>query len=126
MIPRSFNGGTIIGGTKEPNNWNLEPSSQVRQRLLSAAQPIIPQASSDEKAPKDLEVIRDIVGRRPARDGGMRVETETEGEAQEKRHVIHAYGAGGRGYELSWGVANKVVELARVLVYSTETIKSKL
>lgn len=35
----------------------------------------------------------------------MRLEKEEVGEG---RIIMHAYGAGGRGYELSWGVANFV------------------
>lgn len=120
VIPRSFNGGTIIGGTKDVNNWTTEPSLEISQRLLTSAQTIIPQASSDGRIPENLAVIRDVIGRRPAREGGMRVETETK----DNKHVIHAYGAAGRGYEISWGVANEVAELARGLL--TEVVKAKL
>jgi glycine/D-amino acid oxidase-like deaminating enzyme len=62
-----------------------------------------------------FHVIRDIVGRRPTRNGGFRLHTE-EMELSHRRHVkvklIHAYGAGGSGYELSWGVAKEVARLA--------------
>jgi glycine/D-amino acid oxidase-like deaminating enzyme len=27
------------------------------------------------------------------------------------RRVVHGYGAGGRGYELSWGIAERLVDL---------------
>jgi D-amino-acid oxidase len=58
-----------------------------------------------------FDVIRDIVGRRPTREGGMRLEVEkVEGEPV-GRKIVHAYGAGGRGYELSWGVAEEVVNM---------------
>jgi len=53
-------------------------------------------------------VIRDIVGRRPAREGGMRIEIERIADG---KTVVHAYGAGGRGFELSVGVAEDVVDL---------------
>lgn len=58
-------------------------------------------------------MIRDIVGRRPAREGGVRLEAETvsvvgkDGQTS-NRVVVHAYGAAGRGYEISWGVAEDV------------------
>ena len=65
-----------------------------------------------------MKVLGDIVGRRPAREGGMRVETEgvslevaRNRTEEKKRVVVHAYGAGGRGYELSWGVAQEAVGL---------------
>lgn len=53
-------------------------------------------------------VIKDIVGRRPTRKGGIRLEKE---KIDENRAIIHAYGLGGRGYELSWGVADGVAQL---------------
>ncbi|KAM5349214.1 hypothetical protein ACJZ2D_017203 [Fusarium nematophilum] len=113
IIPRSFNGGTVIGGTKEPGEWSLEPSAHLRQRLLDNAQPILAQACSEPPVPGALKVFKDVIGRRPAREGGMRVETETKDDGDGVKHVIHAYGAGGRGYEMSWGVASEVADLAR-------------
>jgi D-amino-acid oxidase len=55
-------------------------------------------------------VIRDVVGRRPAREGGLRLEAEKVG-TDNRQTVVHAYGVGGRGFELSWGVAEDVIEL---------------
>jgi hypothetical protein len=43
-----------------------------------------------------------------------------------KGRVIHAYGAGGRGYEISWGVANEVCEMAEELLRQDNEVKSKL
>ncbi|KAK1767167.1 hypothetical protein QBC33DRAFT_539425, partial [Phialemonium atrogriseum] len=105
-VPRNFYGGTVIGGTKEPDNWDPEPSAEVRNRLLSTFAATYPQILGPTGK---FEVIRDIVGRRPTRRGGLRLETEEIGE--EKKVVVHAYGLGGRGYELSWGVAQEVVKL---------------
>lgn len=56
----------------------------------------------------ELKVLRDIVGRRPMRRGGMRLERE---DVEGAGTVVHAYGMGGRGYEVSWGVAEAVFEL---------------
>ncbi|KAF4472397.1 D-amino acid oxidase [Fusarium albosuccineum] len=106
VIPRSFNGGTVIGGTKEPGEWRIEPSADLRHRLLTTAQPIITEACGKQKPLGSFKVIKDVVGRRPAREGGLRVETEAKDNGQGVKHVIHAYGAGGRGYEISWGVAS--------------------
>jgi hypothetical protein len=58
-----------------------------------------------------FDVIRDVVGRRPAREGGMRIEIEKVGKDNDKKNIVHAYGAGGRGYELSWGVAQDATQL---------------
>ncbi|RSL66753.1 hypothetical protein CEP54_003539 [Fusarium duplospermum] len=125
IIPRSFNGGTVIGGTKEPGDWRIEPSLELRQTVLDNAKSIAAEACSEKQAPGSLRVIKDVVGRRPAREGGMRVETEIKDNGQGVQHVIHAYGAGGRGYEMSWGVASEVAGLAREVLRSS-ALKSKL
>ena len=57
---------------------------------------------------QDFKVIRDVVGRRPIREGGPRLEYE---EAAGNKVLVHAYGLGGRGYECSWGVAETVKDL---------------
>lgn len=104
-MPRNFDGGTVIGGTKEPDNWDTEPSDRVRSELLSKFAATYPRILGDDG---HLKVLKDIVGRRPTRRGGMRLEAEPLGNG---RLVIHAYGLGGRGFEMSWGVADGVVGL---------------
>ncbi|KAF4441579.1 hypothetical protein F53441_11983 [Fusarium austroafricanum] len=126
IIPRAFNGGTVIGGTKEVGNWQLEPSQETRSQLLEAAQSIIPQSCSQPRKPEPSKVIKDVVGRRPAREGGIRVETQAKDTTWGVKYVVHAYGAGGRGYELSWGVANEVAELTKKVLSSSSSAKPKL
>ncbi|CAG7998916.1 unnamed protein product [Penicillium salamii] len=104
-IPRPLDGGTIIGGTKEPHNWDPNPSLETRERLLANATKWFP--FSPESGGK-FDVIRDIVGRRPAREGGMRLEVE---KLADERYIVHGYGAGGRGFELSRGVAEDITAL---------------
>lgn len=104
-VPRGFSGGTVIGGTKEPNNWDTEPSEEVRRQLLDALARTYPSIRDE-----NFRVVRDIVGRRPTRKGGIRLEKE---QHDERFSVIHAYGLGGRGYELSWGVAEQVARLLK-------------
>ncbi|KAL2141832.1 hypothetical protein VTI28DRAFT_1868 [Corynascus sepedonium] len=103
-VPRGFEGGTVIGGTKELNNWDTKPSPEVRRELLSKFTETYPKILAGKG---ELTVVRDIVGRRPTRDGGPRIEGEV---VPGVGFVMHAYGLGGRGYELSWGVAEAVVE----------------
>jgi hypothetical protein len=57
---------------------------------------------------QDFKVLRDVVGRRPIREGGPRLECE---ELAGNKVLVHAYGLGGRGYECSWGVAETVKDL---------------
>ncbi|KAF4447241.1 hypothetical protein F53441_9199 [Fusarium austroafricanum] len=117
-IPRPLEGGTVIGGTKEPRNWNPYPSTETRGTLLSNAAKWFPfdseaASSATTTTPKSdasrFDVVRDIVGRRPAREGGLRLEMEH----LKPGIVVHAYGIGGRGFELSWGIADEVVSLLR-------------
>lgn len=111
-VPRGFEGGTVIGGTKEPGDWDPAPSPAVRARLLAdfvATYPrILSPLSAAASAPNALTVLQDVVGRRPTRRGGARIERE---EVAPGRTVVHAYGLGGRGYEMSWGVAEMVAGL---------------
>ena len=53
-------------------------------------------------------LIRTVVGLRPTREGGFRVEAEKF----DSKTVIHNYGHGGRGVTLSWGTAHLAVEEA--------------
>lgn len=105
-VPRNFEGGTIIGGTKEVGNWDTRPSQEMRERLLSSFAATYPRILKDGK--DEFRVVKDIVGRRPTRHGGIRLELE-----HGSHPVVHAYGLGGRGYELSWGVADEVAELVK-------------
>jgi len=104
-VPRNFHGGTIIGGTKEPENWDSKPSPAVREELLAKFAATYPEILGESG---EFKVLRDIVGRRPTRRGGMRLERE---DVQDHRCVIHAYGLGGRGFEMSFGVAQGVLRL---------------
>ncbi|CAL5870871.1 uncharacterized protein PFLUO_LOCUS5112 [Penicillium psychrofluorescens] len=104
-IPRPLDGGTIIGGTKQPHEWDPHPSPETRKRLLANAAkwfPFTPESGGQ------FDVVQDIVGRRPAREGGVRIEAEKlDGE----RYIVHGYGAGGRGFEISKGVAEDITTL---------------
>ena len=53
--------------------------------------------------------IRTVVGLRPFRHTGFRVEAESVGDTL----VIHNYGHGGGGITLSWGTAKLAVDLAQ-------------
>jgi D-amino-acid oxidase len=111
-VPRSFHGGTVIGGTKEPDNWSPEASPAVREELLTRFAATYPNILNDGG---QFRVLCDIVGRRPTRRGGMRLERE---DIQSGPCVIHAYGLGGRGFEMSWGVGRGVVRLLEKTITS--------
>ncbi|OAL34668.1 hypothetical protein AYO20_06085 [Fonsecaea nubica] len=107
LIPRPQGGGTIVGGTKEIDDWHDAPRSETRANLLKQSVEKFPYfVDSIEK----FEVVQDNVGRRPWREGGYRIEIESVGSG---RTVVHGYGAGGRGYEMSWGAAERILELVK-------------
>ena len=53
-------------------------------------------------------VIREVVGLRPFRRSGFRVEAETSGD----KTIVHNYGHGGGGMSLSWGSADLAAKIA--------------
>src|SRR5688500_12611336 len=55
-------------------------------------------------------IIREIVGLRPYRDAGFRVEAERVGQ----KLLVHNYGHGGAGITLSWGTASQALDLLSV------------
>lgn len=54
-------------------------------------------------------VVRTIVGLRPYRRTGFRLEAERQG----RRTIIHNYGHGGGGVSLSWGCSEIAAEMAQ-------------
>src|ERR1700704_1850638 len=55
-------------------------------------------------------IIREVVGLRPYRPEGFRVEAERVGE----KLLVHNYGHGGAGITLSWGTASLAVDILSV------------
>ncbi|KAK1757375.1 putative D-amino-acid oxidase [Echria macrotheca] len=104
FVPRGYDGGTVVGGTKEVDDWEALPRRETRDAILERARETYPAILDNGE---EFRVVADIVGRRPSRVGGPRVEGEVL-DGRDKRFVMHAYGLGGRGYELSWGVAVEV------------------
>jgi hypothetical protein len=72
--------------------------------------------------------VKDIVGFRPGRQAGLRVEKEVRdlgSKEVEGMKIVHAYGVGGGGYIYSFGVAKRVNALVEELG-NQKTIKSRL
>ncbi|KAM0549219.1 hypothetical protein ACHAPJ_009529 [Fusarium lateritium] len=105
IIPRPLGGGTIVGGTKQLGDWGTEIRPQETKAILEAAAKYWPGFVSKVD---DFEIIGVNVGLRPNRVGGIRIEREGLGH---NKVVVHGYGAGPRGYELSWGTAEKIAGL---------------
>lgn len=81
----------------------------AKEVLERACNEMCPELKVDGKLP---EVVGHVVGMRPVREGGPRVENEFSTTRTGKRVLItHNYGHGGQGYMASWGSAMHAVEL---------------
>lgn len=100
-IPRKHSGGIILGGVSEPHDTSSAVSESTRVDILARVNKMT--GGKFKWVDLDRHVRRDIVGFRPSREGGLRVERD--------RHVVHAYGAGGLGYLYAFGVAKEVRQL---------------
>ena len=87
------------------------PSLDACARVLRSISPAPAPASRYRIVPVRVapeRVIREVVGLRPYRRSGFRVEAETIGE----KTLVHNYGHGGGGMSLSWGSADLAAKIA--------------
>ncbi|OWZ65977.1 hypothetical protein AYX15_02650 [Cryptococcus neoformans] len=133
VIPRA-NGEIILGGTREEGDWYPYPREATTKDILRRAMEICPSLcpanlvaqplsgtddrsstfSSNEQSPSyenplDSLVIDSLVGFRPSRKGGIRLERGPD--LDENTVVIYNYGHGGAGWQSSWGTAEETVAL---------------
>ncbi|ODQ68062.1 D-amino acid oxidase [Nadsonia fulvescens var. elongata DSM 6958] len=108
IMPR-VEGGTIIGGTFWANDWSSNVDYDLSERMMKRALAICPDLIEGNN-PSEMDIVRHNVGLRPGRIGGPRLEAENISGVGT---VIHNYGAGGAGYQSSYGMALKVVGLAK-------------
>ncbi|QDS75644.1 hypothetical protein FKW77_007000 [Venturia effusa] len=108
IMTRAAGGGTILGGCYQKGNWESQPDPNLAVRIMQRALKICPElVGGGEGGIERLDVIRHGVGLRPVREGGTRIEKEMIGGVW----VVHNYGAGGAGYQSSYGCAMAAVEL---------------
>jgi D-amino-acid oxidase len=107
IMTRAAGGGTILGGSYQKGNWESQVDPNLAVRIMERAVKLCPQLTGG-KGIEGLDVIRHGVGLRPVREGGTRIEKEKIGGVW----VVHNYGAGGAGYQSSYGCAQAAVSLA--------------
>lgn len=137
IIPRR-SGQVIIGGTREVDDWYAacycytrvylihlprnydavpETSLDIKKRALEIYPELVPphlRVESRAPVPEDLDsiVIRDVVGFRPARKSGLRLERGKNLEIDTASiPVFHNIGHSGAGWQASWGCAEEIVKL---------------
>ena len=108
IMARAAGGGTVIGGSYQKGNWESQPDPNLATRIMKRAVQACPELTGG-KGIETLDVIRHAVGLRPVREGGTRIEKERMG----KLWIVHNYGAGGAGYQSSYGCAEAAVKLVR-------------
>ena len=109
-MERAAGGGTVLGGCYQKGSWDSKPDMELSKRIMERAVKLAPQLT-DGKGVQALDVIRHVVGLRPVREGGTRVEREVIEKDGRKVGVVHSYGHGGFGYQSSYGCAAEVVGL---------------
>lgn len=117
IMSRALGGGTILGGCYQKGNWDSTPDPNLATRIMKRAVEAFPELTGG-KGIEALDVIRHGVGLRPARAQGTRIEKEKIGG----KWVVHNYGAGGAGYQNSYGCASAAVKLVEAALEA----KSKL
>lgn len=104
VIPRPQSGGVILGGVKQQDNLSSEVDLNIAQDEITRAHRLAPHVVP--KYPAD-ETISHIIGIRPSRRGGYRLDSVQSGQ----RTILSAYGFGGGGYAFSYGVADALVKM---------------
>ncbi|ANB15127.1 D-amino acid oxidase (predicted) [Sugiyamaella lignohabitans] len=127
FIPRAFSQGAIFGGISQPDNDSKEVDESLKENILERIRDLVPDAYKaaltvgNQTVPKTIKrtssfqgvgILKDIVGFRPARKGGQRIELD---EKSGETPVIHAYGFEGHGYISSGGTAKLVLDLIEKL-----------
>ena len=124
VIPRA-NGDVILGGTRDEGDWDRqvrpETSEDILRRALEICPALQPPRSAEHGAtgPATLDdlVVEHLVGFRPSRNGGTRLERGPDLVADDITiPVIYNYGHGGAGWQSCWGTATDAVTLVESAV----------
>lgn len=106
-IPRPLHGGIILGGTKQVGDKTNTPKIEDTNAITARGRVLFPELmKTTVDGEKYFDIVQINVGFRPARKNGMNLNVDKYPD----NIVINAYGAGGQGYELSYGVGVTVNE----------------
>jgi FAD dependent oxidoreductase. len=125
-VPRPLNGGIILGGTKQPNDTFTGVRESDTADLVERGTKVFPELMKTDSrtGEKYLDIIRVNVGFRPARKGGINISLDRK-HGSILNDVINNYGAGGLGYEFSYGAGFRVYQIL-VELLSTNDLYSNL
>lgn len=107
VLPRGDE--VVVGGISDEGSWDDAPNVETAEAILDRAEEMVPALAT-------LPIIGHGAGLRPGRPTIRlgRVAADTRGVPAELP-VIAAYGHGGAGVTLSWGTAERVVEMVAEL-----------
>ena len=111
VMMRASGGGTILGGSYQLGNWESQPDVNLAMRIMKRAVELCPKLA-DGKGVEGLSIVRHGVGLRPTRTGGIRLEKENIDGVW----VVHNYGHGGYGYQVSYACSAAVARLVNEVV----------
>jgi D-amino-acid oxidase len=97
--PRSRD--VVLGGTFEVGDADRTVRPATAEKIIERTTQVEPRLTGGR-------ILKHLVGLRPARHGGPRVEFED----RDTQKIIHAYGHSGAGMTLCWGTAEEVARLA--------------
>ncbi|KAF2143210.1 uncharacterized protein K452DRAFT_268557 [Aplosporella prunicola CBS 121167] len=121
-IPR-LDGTAVLGGIKQVGNTDPRVDENLKMDICNRVSANLPYIFST--FPADFELVRDNVGIRPGREGGVRVEKDVI----DSQKVVHAYadmigpGVGGGGYCFSFGVGKVVGDLVGEILSASPQVK---
>ncbi|KAF9259598.1 D-amino-acid oxidase [Marasmius fiardii PR-910] len=120
ILPRR-SGNIILGGTFGENDWYPAARAETTEDIVQSAFEICPELAPPEIRAQRTPTVEDVkaivlesgCGLRPARKGGVRLETLFFQLEDDKKEVpvITNYGHGGSGFQMSWGSATIAVGL---------------
>ncbi|GAA6041691.1 hypothetical protein JCM8097_003086 [Rhodosporidiobolus ruineniae] len=115
VIPRA-SGEVIIGGTREVDDWETSARPETTTSILRRALEICPSLATppSSSSPVDLRTLikSEVVGFRPTRDAGVRLEA-VPGFFSDETPVVMNYGHGGFGWQSCWGCAEEAARIVR-------------
>ncbi|KAK4866137.1 hypothetical protein LT330_008877 [Penicillium expansum] len=104
VIPRPLSNGVVLGGVKQQGNLSPEVDMNIARDEIARAHRLAPKIVPEHPA---ADKVSYIIGIRPSRKGGFRLDSERKGS----RVVLSAYGFGGGGYAFSYGIADALVKM---------------
>jgi len=100
--------GTVLGITKVEDDWSEGIEPEITKKILERCKDLAPELLNEDG---EFDVIREMIGRRPTRETGVRIDTERLWIDGKERVICHQYGHSGGGFQNSVGSAEKAIQL---------------